>query len=197
MNFKILFVIVLIFQIECAQKNVLKFKISTNYIDGVSHWQKEKTIEYSKSDVDIYFYQKYFSQFYGLPKALIKKQLKGQEIVEWAFENKSKETIENWIEFYKYDSKGKLIEYKYSGCTICSQMPWGFKLIYNSNDRVIEQQTFFLKSRFSLEKDSKIEYYLDSKIKNRILLTYGTEGGIRKLEKYGTNKIEEIIELLE
>ena len=134
---KILAIKFLTFLLGCGQNDSLNFKISTNYLDGKSYLSKTKTIVNPFSEIDVYFFKEHFNQFYGLPKKLINGNLKNKEIIEWQFKDKPKELLENWNEIYTYDSDGKLIEYKYSGCEICSQMPWGYKLIYNkNNDRI-------------------------------------------------------------
>lgn len=195
-NFKILILTLLIFQFGCAQKNTLNFKISTNYLDGISYLEKNKTIKHSDSKIDIYFYKKHFAQFYGLPKRLINKKLKGRKITKWAFEDRPKKRNKNWTEFYKYDSEGKLIEYKYSGCEICSQFSWGFKLIYNKNNKVIEQLIYNLTPKPIIE-NGVIKTKFDFKeMMRQIKLTYDKEENLVKLEEFGVNGIKELIELL-
>ena len=103
--------------------------------------------------------------------------------------------MENWMETYTYDSDGKLIEYKYSGCTICSQLPWGYKLIYNDKNDIIEQQVYFLEQKVYAEKDGlKVKYELKDEMKSNVKLTYDENRNIVKFEKIGINGLEELIE---
>jgi len=195
---KILFITLLSFQFSCAQNKTLNFKISTNYLDGIPNITKMKTIESPKSEINVYFFKDHFAQFYGLPNELVNEKLKNQEITEWEFKDKPKKFIENWTETYKYDSNGKLIEYKYSGCTICSQLPWGYKLIYNQKGNIIEQQIYFLNQKVYVEEDGLIaKFELNDEMESKIELTYDNNENIIRLEKTGRNGIEELIELME
>lgn len=194
---KTLILIFLTFHFGCTKKKSLDFKVSTNYSEGKSYLIKTKTIENPKSKIDIFFFKKHFNKFYGLPKKLINKKLKNQEITEWNFKDKPQELEENWKEVYTYDSAGRLIEYKYSGCIICSQMPWGYKLFYNKDDDIIEQQIYFLEKKFYVEKDKmKINYVFNNEMNSNIKLTYNNRN-IIKFEKRSNNEIEELIELIE
>lgn len=197
-NLKLLLISLLFFQIGNAQESGIKFKISSNYLDGAPHFEKEKIIESEKSIVDIYFFKNHFGIFYGLPKVLIKKQLKNKEITEWAYEKTSENIIKNSSDTYKYDSEGRLIEYKYTTCGRCSSFSKGYKLFYDSNNRVIEQQNFSLKKEESKKYVSYYDtnYKLD-KLKNWIVLTYDSDGAVIKVEECENNGIRELIELVE
>jgi hypothetical protein len=196
-NIKILLITLLTFQFSCAQNNTLNFKISTNYFDGIPNLTKTKIIENPDSEINVYFFKEHFAQFYGLPNELTNENLKNQEITEWEFKDKPKELLENWTETYTYDSGGKLIEYKYSGCTICSQFPWGYKLIYNQNNDIIEQQVYYLEQKVYAEKDGlKVKYELKDEMERKIKLTYDNNRNIVKLEKTGKSGLEELIELV-
>ena len=190
-------IILLTFLYSCVQPEFLNFKISTNYLDGKSYLTKTKTIPNPHSEINVYFFKKHFAQFYGLPNELTNENLKAQEIIEWKFEDRPKELSENWTETYKYDSNGKLIEYKYSGCNICSQLPYGYKLLYNQNNDIIEQQVYFLEQKVYAEKDGlKIKHELRDEMERKIKLTYDNNGSIIKLEEIGKNGLEELIELV-
>ena len=159
---------------------------------------KTETIPNPKSKIDFYFFKEHFYQFYGLPKVLIKESLKNQEITEWKFKDRPKELFENVTETHTYDSDGKLIEYKYSGCNICSQFPWGYKLFYNKNNDIIEQQIYNLEQKIYAGKDGiKAKYELRDEMHKNIKLTYNNSGDIIKLEKFVKNELEELIELVE
>ena len=167
-------------------------------MDGIPNLTKTKTIENPDSEINVYFLKKHFSQFYGLPNELTNENLKNQEITEWEFKDKPKKLLENWTETYTYDSDGKLIEYKYSGCTICSQFPWGYKLLYNQNNDIVEQQVYFLEQKVYAEKDGlKVKYELKDEMESKIKLTYDKNRNIVKLEKTGKDGLEELIELVE
>uniref|UniRef100_UPI0037DDD574 hypothetical protein n=1 Tax=Zhouia sp. PK063 TaxID=3373602 RepID=UPI0037DDD574 len=175
----------------------MNFKISTNYLDGKSNLTNTKSIPNPNSKIDINFFKEHFLEFYGVPKELTKKNLKDQEITEWKFKDKPKELMENWKEIYTYDSDGKLIEYKYSGCTICSQIPWGYKLLYNKNNDIVEQQIYYLEQKvYAEEVGLKVKYELKDAMDKNIMLTYDNNRNIVKLEKIGKDGLEELIELV-
>ena len=194
---KLFLIILLTFLYSCAQPEFLNFKVSTNYLDGKSYLTKTKTIANPHSEINVYFFKKHFAQFYGLHNELTNENLKAQEITEWEFKDRPKELSENWKETYKYDSNGKLIEYKYSSCTICSQFPYGYKLLYNQNNDIIEQQVYSLEQKVYTENDSlKIKHELKDEMEHKIKLTYDNNRNIIKLEKIGKNGLEELIELV-
>ncbi len=197
-NIKIFLITLLAFQLSCTQDKALNFKISTNYLDDIPNLIKTKTIENTKSKIDVYFFKEHFDQFYGLPNKLINEKLKNQVITEWRFKDRAKELLENWTKTYKYDLGGKLIEYKYSGCTICSQLPWGYKLVYNHKNDIIEQQIYFLNQKAYVKYDGlKVKYELNDEMESKVLLTYDNNGNIIRLEKTGKNGLEELIEFIE
>ena len=150
---KILLLSLTVFGVGCVKTKFIIFKVSTNFIEGKSHLVRIDSITKSNSKINIYFLKKYYHEFHGLPNNLINKNLKNQEVAEWEFKNKSETYLENWKEIYTYDSVGRLIEYKYSSCKICSQMPWGYKLIYNNNNDVVEQQVYGLKQTYFLKEN--------------------------------------------
>jgi len=196
-KFKILLIILLILQFSCSKNDTLRFKISTNYVDGKPLLTKTKTFKNFDTKFDIAFFKEQFSQFHGVPNELIYENLKNQEIIEWGLKDKPKKLFENWSKTSTYDSEGKLIKYKYTSCYICSQMPWGYKLLYNKNNDVIEQQIYELKQDISANEDGLlITYKLKDEIDTRIKLMYDNNKNIVKLEKVGENGLEELIELV-
>ncbi|MCK0158815.1 hypothetical protein MWU65_16610 [Cellulophaga sp. F20128] len=193
----IIFITVLSFQCSYAQNDSLTFKISSD-LEGVANYEKFKTIAQPKSLLDISFYKDNFGEFFGLPKRLIRPELKNQEIIKWANESEPKKLTKNWVESYTYDAEGKLIEYQYSSCVICSQLPWGYKLIYNENKEVIEQRIYSLhlknvdKEIGVLSKTELDEEWFTSKVK----LTYDKNGNIIEVVKHVKIGIEKSIQLI-
>ncbi|MGH1387357.1 hypothetical protein [Kordia sp.] len=193
----IFFISLLVLQFSCSKSDTISFKVSTNYLDGKPYLSKTKTFKNLDTKVDISFFKKQFSKFYGIPNELIHENLKNQEITEWGFKEKPKKLFENLSETFMYDSEGRLIEYKYSSCTICSQMPWGYKLLYNKNNDVIEQQIYDLKQDISANQNGLIiTYKFKDEIDTKIKLTYDNNRNIIKFEKIGKKGLEELIELV-
>lgn len=175
-----------------TQLDSLSFSVSSYYSNNQLHKIDTITIKNSNQKLDVHFYKEHFYQFYGLPKKIIKKKYKSQEIVEWS---NPKNKIANWSDSYTYDAKGRLIEYNYSGCMVCSQFPWGYTLTYDHNDNIIEQRTYFLSFSHTYEEgEIKTNFKLSEEYKDYTKLTYNTDGSIILLEKYGVQGIEKRIE---
>ncbi|MFC4632943.1 hypothetical protein ACFO3O_03435 [Dokdonia ponticola] len=193
----VFFSIVFISCFGYSQSDSLYFSV-TSYYTGTELYKTDTiSIKNTKKTLDVYFYKEHFNQFYGLPKKLVRKKYKNQEIVEWAFNDKPKEFKKNWSHSYTYDAQGKLIEYEYSGCVICSQFPWGFSLVYDENNTIIKQQTYLLSQTVTVEQGKPITHMKPHKqSKNCIQLTYDSEGNVILLEKYNPQGISEKIQLL-
>ena len=181
-----------------AQNNTLIFKVSSD-LNGIPNYEKIDTINNPKSKLDIYFYKNHFNFFYGLPYNLIKPELKNQEIIKWANENQSKELNNNWVESFKYDSEGKLTEYKYSSCHICSQFAWGYKLIYNENKNVTEQIIYGLSLK-NVNKELGIianSEFEEKMLQSKVKLTYNENRNLTQVVKYVKIGIEKSVKLIE
>jgi hypothetical protein len=159
-------------------------------MNGELYIKDTLAIKNTKQHLDVHFYKEHFHMFYGLPKKLIRKEYKNQEITEWSNPNDDKA---NWSDSYTYDSQGRLIEYEYSACVICSQLPWGYTLAYDENNNIIEQRTHY-PSLSNTREGSEISLKLTKKVKDYTKLTYNSNGNITVLEKYGTYGIKEKIE---
>lgn len=183
----ILLIALLTFKFSQAQNNSLNFKISSD-LDQVPNYEKIKTINSPNSKLDIYFYKNNFNFFFGLPKSLIEPKLKNQEIIKWANESAPKELNKNWKESFKYDSEGKLIEYKYSSCVICSQRIWGYKLIYNENKDITEQRIYNLNQKSEFQEEM-----LQSKVK----LIYDKNRNLTQVVEYVERGIQKLVKLIE
>lgn len=197
-SIKILLVSLLTFAFSQAQNNTLTFKISSD-LEGIQNYKKTDKIIDPNPILDVYFYKSHFNMFYGLPNNIINPELKNQEIIKWANENQPKELTKNWVESFKYDSEGKLVEYKYSGCYICSQFPWGYKLIYNENGDVTEQRIYNLNLK-NLDKEVGIipnSEFEEEMLNSNVELTYNRNRILTKVVKYVKSGIEKSVELIQ
>ena len=187
--------------ISCQQQipldKKLEFQISY-FHDGEIFSSTMKTITTENPKLDIFFFKQYFNKFYGIPKFLTKQAYQGQKVSKWALEDNPKDWDHNWIDTYQYDSKGRIIEYTYSGCGICSNLPWGYKLKYDKNNQVSEQEIYRqILPKPYLENDSlKTDYVISGEIVKRVVLKYNQKGNINKLEQYEYGEIRETIELI-
>ena len=171
MKIKILLILIFVFQFSYGQTDSLEFKEST-FIRGISYRTNIKTYPKPNKSIDLYFFKKHYNQFNYLPNQLTNKDLSNQIVEKWAYEDRPKDWNSNWTNTYEYDSNGKLTSYSYSGCAICSQFNYRYELIYNKNNRIVEQ----------------IDIGIDGIINGNILLEYDEVGNLIKLEKYGQNK---------
>ncbi|MFT5890900.1 MAG: hypothetical protein ACI9Y7_000999 [Dokdonia sp.] len=186
----VLFSIFLISFSGYSQSDSLYFSVSSYHMNGELYRKDTIAIKNTKQHLDVYFYKEHFHMFYGLPKKLIRKEYKNQEITEWSNPNDDKA---NWSDSYTYDSQGRLIKYEYSACVICSQLPWGYTLAYDENNNIIEQRTHY-PSLSNTQEENEISLKLTKKVKDYTKLTYNSNGNITVLEKYGAYGIKEKIE---
>lgn len=177
-----------------TQTDSLYFSVSSYHLDGKLYRTDTVSVKNTKKALDIYFYKEHFNMFYGLPKKLIRKEYKNQEIVECSNPNDDKA---NWSDSYTYDAQGRLIEYSYSSCDICSQFPWGYTLIYDKHNNVIEQETYFLSQTVTIEKGELLTNVKPNELtKECVQLTYDVKGNILLLEGYNHQEISKKILLL-
>lgn len=197
-HIKILFIILTFSYYGVAQTDSLKFKISTNYLDGKSYLTLTKTIANPKSKIDVYFYKNHFALLYALPKDLRKRRFKNKKITKWALDKQPKNRENNWTDTYIYDDQGRLIEYRYSGCQICSSFPGGFKLTYNEKGDIIQRQDFLItlnpKGNGKWIKSDSM--YIDD-ILNTLKLTYDDQRNIIKAEEFYRGSLHQLIELIQ
>lgn len=180
-----------------SQSDSLYFSV-TSYYTGTELYKTDTvSVKNTKQALDVYFYKEHFYKFYGLPIKLIQKEYKNQEIVEWSKKDQPKDDMGNSSDSYTYDSRGRLIKYSYSSCGFCSQLPWGYTLVYDENNNVIEQQTYFLSSSVTFEEGKPItNSEPNEQINECIQLTYNAKGNIILLEEYDHQGIRKKIQLL-
>ena len=166
------------FSFSCLGQNgqVRIFK-KTEYINGNFYRQLFDTITTNNKTLDVYFFNKNFYLPYYLPTTFIDKQHRNQNISIWRDPKAKKDYKQNWENTYTYDSLGHVTRYTYSGCFICSNMPYNYTVTYNSKEQV-EQLINTIGT-----KDS-FKFY------------YNAQGDIIKFEKYSSNMLEEEITLL-
>lgn len=180
-----------------SQSESVYFSV-TSYYTGTEFYKTDTvSVKDTKKTLDIYFYKEHFHQFYGLPKKLIRKEYKNQEIIEWSKKDAPKDDMGNWSDAYTYDSNGRLNEYSYSSCGFCSQLPWGYTLAYDERNNVIEQQTYFFSGSITFEKGKPITNSKpNEQTRKSIQLTYDSSGNIILLKEYNQQGIHKKIQFL-
>ncbi|MCK8521063.1 hypothetical protein M0D21_05770 [Aquimarina sp. D1M17] len=114
--------------------------------------------------------RKHFFTPNHFPEKFIDSNYQNQTLVIWRNENKKKDFNNNWTNTYKYDSKSRITEYSYSGCIICSNMPYNFKVTYDKNDRIIE-----LRNMISEKQKFEIQYNASGEIKELKIFSSSNE----------------------
>ncbi len=154
-----------------AQTGQLKVFKTTQYINGNLHRETNDTIKIISEQIDIYFFNKHFYSPYYLPGKFLDKSRKNQTISVWRDPNSKKDYQQNWENTYTYDSSGRVTNYTFSGCFICSSFPYNYTVTYNSLGQV--EQIFN-----SINSKDDFKFYYDNK------------GDIVKFEKYWYDKLE-------
>ena len=146
------------------------------YINGNFYRQLYDTIKIVNEQIDIYFLKRHFYSPYYLPDKFIDRQKRSQKISVWRDQKGKKDFQQNWENIYTYDSLGRVINYSYSGCVICSNVPYNYRVTYNSKGQVahiadlknlIDSFKFFYDNKGEI---MKFEKYLEDKLEIEIML---------------------------
>jgi len=127
------------------------------------------------------FYRNKFYTPYHYPRPFINKKYRNETIVVWSDTTVIKDYNKNWTYTYKFDSLSRVIEYKYSGCFICSQLPYNFQILYdnkNRPNRIINKYSEDAISK-GQKPDEEFIFLYDEK-DNIIQLRHFTQGNIDK-----------------
>jgi len=154
-----------------GQTEIAKIFQKIEYVDGDFYKQLYDTIKLKKENIDIYFFRNHFYTPYYLPDRFIDKQYKNKTVSIWRDANAKKDYRSNWENTYTYDSLSRVTNYTYSGCIICSNMPYNYIVTYNSSGQVD-----VIKNTIS-EKDSYRFYYNNT-------------GDLIQFEKYSSDLLE-------
>ena len=95
---------------------------------------------------------------------------------------KEKNYNSNWTHILKFDDRSRVIEYSFSGCMICSNLPFKLRIFYDNNDKVIK----FIKNYDIDNKD-------DKKSDEEYTLSYDSDGNIVKLDFYQNGSLKKTI----
>ena len=121
-------------QIVNAQNRVFKIeKFSNNEITKT----KIDTMK-AEQIIDVNFYRKNFFKPYLFPSQFINSNYKNETVVKWNNEKAEKDFKQNWTYTFTFDENSRVVKYEYSGCFVCSQLPYETIIIYDTNNRPIE-----------------------------------------------------------
>ena len=157
--------------VTSAQTRQIKIFKKTVYINGSFYRQTDDTIKVGTEQADIYLFKRHFYIPYYLPERFVDKRYKGQMLSVWGDPTGKKDYQQNWENTYTYDSIGRVVQYTYSGCFICSDFSYNYTVAYNSLGQV---ERIFNSTNV---KDSYVFYY-------------NSKGEVVKLKKYSIDKLE-------
>lgn len=139
--------------------------------------EKIDTITSSSVPIDIAFYRRYFNNPYYLPGEFVNEKYKNQTISIWRDPNGKKDFKENWENTYSYDSLGRITNYRFSGCFICSNLAYNYAVTYNEKGQVSQIHN-------TINDKQLFKFY------------YNENNDIVKLEMYWFDELTDKIELL-
>lgn len=164
-----------IFQFASGQNAIKKVFIKKSFVNGNLYKEIRDTIEVT-GKIDIYFFKANFFSPYYIPDRFIDKRYKDEVISIWAQPDVEKDYRKNWEYKYSYDSLGRVINYSYSSCLLCSQLPYNYIVKYNSSGMVEEIYS-------TINTIESFRFY------------YNNGDGIIKLQRYLFGILEQVIEL--
>ena len=141
-----------------AQNSEKQFVV-IEYINGNAYREKTEKIITNLEKIDIAFMRKHFYVPYYFPEKFIDSKYNNETVVVWRNENDKKDFKSNWTNTYVYDSQSRVKEYSYSGCLICSNMAYNYKVAYDQNNRVTK-----LENRISEKQIIEFDYDMRGEI---------------------------------
>ena len=125
-----------------TSKNYAVFKTEDFTNIKLKNSTKTEKISYDGS-LDLHFYRKHFFIPYYFPDKLIDTSYKSEIVIIWRDTTEKRDYKSNWTHTFKYDEKSRVTDYAFSGCFICSNLPYTIKLFYNNLDEVIKMEKYY------------------------------------------------------
>lgn len=176
-------------QIVNAQSRVFKIeKFRNNKIT-------ETKIDTINADqiIDLNFYRKNFFKPYFIPNEFIKTNHKNEVVVKWNNQKADKDFKKNWTYTFTFDENSRVVKYEYSGCFVCSQLPYETRIKYDRNNRPIE----FIESYKEIKPLELSENDPKQNIPYKIFqIEYNDNNEVIALNFYKSNTLIEKIKLL-
>jgi hypothetical protein len=143
---RILLYLTSIFLFSCLQGQMSK-EIAVFKTEDFTNINSKNTIKIEKirvdSILDLNFFKKHFYVPYYFPENLIDKSYKNQTVTVWRDKTAKKDYKTNWTHTLTYDNKSRVTDYSFSGCLICSTIPYTIKLFYNDRNEVVKMEKYY------------------------------------------------------
>lgn len=125
----------------------------------------------------------YKNNFFGphLPEHFVDNSYKSQTIVMWNDTTKAKDFESNWTYSFTYDSLSRVTDYNYSGCLICSQLPYRMEISYDRQNRPFV---------FQIRRGINSKEVPDQKF----VFRYDDHGNIIQSQFFGYGKLEKQVD---
>ncbi len=160
-------------EIDCKDEQGKQYDfIETNFnVDGSVLSKKDLHIVNYRGVIDIYFYAKKFHSLL-LPDKLVDNRYHNDTILIWNYKgDKAQESKKS----FAYDSLSRLVLFSYSGCQVCSQSKYDYKLEYDFKNRP--------KNIINLNGNDRYE------------IIYDKNGEVTELRSYSFNKLYQKVKL--
>ena len=183
----IVLISIILLSFSCKERKDNRL-FKTTYFDseGLEYKTVIDTIPFCDT-LDLTFYSKHFYKPYYYPEKFIDKRYKDETIVVWADSTKERKFYSNWTITYRYDSLSRVIEYAYSGCFICNQIPYTYIISYNKKNRPVRME-----NRPTLGKPN--ENLKSKPSTEEFVFLYDENDNIIRIQEYLFGKLIEQIE---
>lgn len=176
MRHKIL--IILFFIAQCSFGQVRDIDLIIIEYDETGEIYKESVKHFDSvaERLDLHFFNKNFIIPYYLPDSFKNENYKSDTLVIWYNENGEKDFVKNWTNTYIYDSLSRVTSFSFSGCLVCSSMPYNYFVSYNDVGQVTRLEN-------------------TSKNKNVVEILYSDIGEIGELRFYRLDKLIRVVKV--
>lgn len=190
-----IFVTILAFYFSLSsygQKNTIGCFKTTNFLNKTKATKTRIDTIAIIGPLDVHFYKKHFSVPYHIPGSFIDKRHKDTTIITWNDSIRKKNSQDNWTYTSTFDDLSRIIKYEYSGCLLCSQMPYQSTFFYDGQNRLIKIENRIDGSIG--KKQNKQSKASTSEPEEEIDLKYDGEN-IIEIKKWSYKKLAQLIEL--
>lgn len=167
-------------QISIAQNRVFE-------VENFNHTVKIIAIQ-TEQKVDLNFYRENFHIPYFFPSEFINPKFKNETVVKWNNEEGDKDYMQNWTYTYTYDEYSRVVKYEYSGCFVCSQLPYEVQIKYDENNRPIELIKSYMTSK-------ELNPLTNNPTLTEFRIEYNEKDEVKKLLSFQSDKLIQRIEL--